>query len=361
MTEKYYFPFLTERNEANQFVFTLNELYGRLGDAVSKEVFMCRVMYNLTYDYVYVRKMVDLTDYGKEFLGLLDSYSEQGAYIYGAGDRGDKIFRLYPDKKWIGYLDKKKEGTFNGLPVLSPDELDPKNNEALIFISNRTRPAEIKEELIRRGFDEKRITTWNEWNKRAARDSYFDDSVFHDRRALAEGFFVDAGCFNGNNTVDYLRWMGDESLHVAAFEADVENIVNCKERLSGYENVQLINVGLSDKQEELHFKTSGSSSSFLKEGGENVVKTDTIDHVLQGKRVSFIKMDIEGFEEKALRGASATITEQKPALAISLYHKRDDILTIPKLILELNNNYRFYFRHYFLGSNETVLYAVNEE
>ena len=171
---------------------------------------------------------------------------------------------------------------------------------------------------------------------------------------------MDAGCFNGDSAVDYLRWMGNDAMDVVAFEADPINYERCRKRLSSYPNVNVCHTGLSDGQEELRFKGGGRSSSSFSSGEGDLMRTDTIDNILQSKPVSFIKMDIEGFEEKALQGASATIRRYKPALAISIYHKRDDILTIPKKILEFNEDYRFYLRHYFLGSNETVLYAVNE-
>ena len=69
-------------------------------------------------------------------------------------------------------------------------------------------------------------------------------------------------------------------------------------------------------------------------------------------------MDIEGFEERALNGAVNTISRDAPVLAISIYHKRDDIIKIPRAILKCNVGYKFFLRHYFLGSNETVFYAI---
>ena len=83
-----------------------------------------------------------------------------------------------------------------------------------------------------------------------------------------------------------------------------------------------------------------------------------LDEVLDKKRVTFIKMDIEGAEREAILGAKKIISEQKPKLAISVYHHPKDILVLPKLILHINGDYTFYLRHYALSTSETVLYAI---
>ena len=69
-------------------------------------------------------------------------------------------------------------------------------------------------------------------------------------------------------------------------------------------------------------------------------------------------MDVEGSEYNALLGAEKTIAAHKPTLAISVYHKPQDIWEIPALILKLNPDYRFYLGHYSIARGETVLYAL---
>lgn len=71
-------------------------------------------------------------------------------------------------------------------------------------------------------------------------------------------------------------------------------------------------------------------------------------------------MDIEGAELAALQGAKHIITEQHPKLAISIYHKMEDIWTIPRLLMEYYAGYKFYMRHYSFDGYDTVLYAVPE-
>ena len=74
-------------------------------------------------------------------------------------------------------------------------------------------------------------------------------------------------------------------------------------------------------------------------------------------RVDFIKMDIEGYELPALRGARNIIKRFRPRLAISLYHKPVDMFEIPLWIHENFPDYELYLDHYTIHQEETVLYA----
>lgn len=76
------------------------------------------------------------------------------------------------------------------------------------------------------------------------------------------------------------------------------------------------------------------------------------------ERLDMIKMDIEGAEINALDGASQAISEFKPRLAISAYHKPEDIWDIPHRIKSFNNNYKLFFGHHSPIQWESVYYAV---
>jgi len=76
-------------------------------------------------------------------------------------------------------------------------------------------------------------------------------------------------------------------------------------------------------------------------------------------KVDYIKMDVEGHELKVLKGAAETIQTYKPRLALSVYHRGDDLVELPKFLLALNPNYRFYLRHCAPIWADTVLYAIS--
>ena len=82
-----------------------------------------------------------------------------------------------------------------------------------------------------------------------------------------------------------------------------------------------------------------------------------LDAVISEK-VTFIKMDIEGSEMKALSGARRLITTYKPKLAICIYHKLDDLWKILQYIHSLVPEYKFYVRHHSILYVDTVLYAT---
>jgi len=95
----------------------------------------------------------------------------------------------------------------------------------------------------------------------------------------------------------------------------------------------------------------------LKEGKKTTVGTIALDEFINDE-VSFIKMDIEGAEIKALTGARKLIKKYKPKLAISAYHLPLDIIQIPLIIHDMAPEYKLYLRHHSLVHYETVLYAV---
>lgn len=120
--------------------------------------------------------------------------------------------------------------------------------------------------------------------------------------------------------------------------------------------------GLWDKEGSLSFASNeGGSSGQFSENGAYVMEVTSLDSVLHDEEITFLKMDIEGSELNALKGAKLTIQMHKPKLAICVYHKPEDILVIPKYIKTLVPEYKFYLRHYSSYNTETVLYAIPNE
>lgn len=116
---------------------------------------------------------------------------------------------------------------------------------------------------------------------------------------------------------------------------------------------------------DLSFEDRGPGSRVAEAGVYNgSVQTLSIDDLVIDRKLSkvdFIKMDIEGAELSALKGAAETIRRYKPKLAISAYHKPDDLVLIPKYIKSLNPNYQFYLDYYTIVGDEIMLYAIDND
>ncbi len=183
----------------------------------------------------------------------------------------------------------------------------------------------------------------------------------------------------GDVVIDGGACYGDSGLYFAAkagsgggvvcFEFIEENIKMLKRNLSANaalaSTIRLVNKAMwSRSGEKLCFQSDGPGSriSSQQKDSQLQVETASLDDVVTGeklRRVDFIKMDIEGAELEALKGARRTIEQFKPTLAISLYHKKEDFITIPQWIQSLGLGYEFYLDHFTIHDEETVLFATS--
>lgn len=85
----------------------------------------------------------------------------------------------------------------------------------------------------------------------------------------------------------------------------------------------------------------------------------SVDALLQGKPVDYIKMDVEGAERETLLGCRQTIAAWKPQLSVAAYHRTGDLWELPLLVKELCPEYRLYLRrHKYVPAWEILLYAI---
>lgn len=330
----------------------LGKIYDRLIDAESKELFMKRLCLSATEEVTMIGGIIRSSGEGEKLVAKLSDY--RGIWIYGAGVRGDRIAKAFPDFNWIGYIDACKTGMLNSIKIYKLDNVTVAKDEC-ILVTNYKGYEEIVEELILKGVLLENIIVLSLYEKKHQQRQYFDlEQVngFQDKL----GLFLDCGCYDGVDTIKYKGKKPDGKVY--AFEPDLENFYECKERLKIYEDVTLYQIGLSNEKREVYFNGGNGETSNIDADGENRIQLDTIDNVVQDEKVSFIKMDIEGSEKEAIEGAKRVILRDKPDMAISVYHKKEDIIEIPMTILDINPSYEFMLRHYSAGSaNDTVLYA----
>lgn len=167
--------------------------------------------------------------------------------------------------------------------------------------------------------------------------------------------FLDIGCFDGYTSLEFIKRCPDYSgVHV--FEPDLKNMDVVKSKLQNHKNIHFHSYGVSDQPQVRSFDSNGSAS-MVSNKGTSTIEVKRVDDVIS-MPYSFLKMDIEGGELAALKGAGETISRYTPRLAISVYHKVDDLWKIPKQILEFCSDYRIFLRHYTEGVTETVMFFI---
>jgi FkbM family methyltransferase len=178
---------------------------------------------------------------------------------------------------------------------------------------------------------------------------------------------IDAGGCYGDTALYFAHEVGKNG-RVYSFEFLPENLAIFEQNMSLNpdlsQRINLVKMPLWSKSgEQLFVEGNGpgtrvSPKASRPEGPR--LETLTIDDTVRNEklgRVDFIKMDIEGAELESLRGAENTIRQFRPKLAISVYHKLNDLWEIPKYIDSLGLGYRFALRHFTIHAEETVLFA----
>lgn len=193
---------------------------------------------------------------------------------------------------------------------------------------------------------------------------YFPD--FIKERMGKEEVYVDLGAFTGDSIEDFLEAVNGKYSKIIAFEPDKENFCELKEKLSK-EEVDCLPYGVGNTNSEIYFyhENHGTDTSAkvvkTKAEANMQIRVVRLDDVISEK-VTYIKMDIEGMELEALKGGKELIEKYRPKLAISAYHKKEDLIDIPQFILDLNLGYKLYLRHLWeCAGTDTVLFAVADE
>lgn len=188
------------------------------------------------------------------------------------------------------------------------------------------------------------------------KDQYFPRELVQ----LSENeVFVDGGAYTGDTLLAFIRKSENKYSRCYAFEPEPGNAARLL-ALAGrqaFHDVSIIAKGLWSKADTLRFAAAeGETGSGIAEGGSASIEADTIDNLAPD--ATFIKLDVEGAELEALRGAAETIKRNRPKLAVCLYHKPGDLFEIPLFIKTLAPEYRFYLRQHQPVTCELVLYAV---
>lgn len=153
-----------------------------------------------------------------------------------------------------------------------------------------------------------------------------------------------------------------ESGAIHGFEPIPYMFESARQTLAKFPQYHLHCMGLGEKEEEVQFCVKHDSSHVAAKAGEDTItcKITSLDAFVTDRRmgkVDCIKLDVEGSELAALMGAKETILKHHPKLIICLYHKVEDIITIPLLIKKLVPEYKLYIEHSSISFLDTILYT----
>lgn len=363
-----------------------------------------------------MNKVLKYEEFSTEWIKSIDlSISMNHLYnkkivLFGTGFYSEMVFRYLKNNGMsVSYYcdnDVNKQGKYiHGVLVVSPYKLC-KIEEKFIFITARHCVKEIKKQLedmdlYSISFDNFILGDRYEEYKKIY-ENYLEDAKSKETyknimKCMATGenkycqevmekdafyslpmftnngndIFVDAGAFVGD-TVEQFIWNNiGQFKKIYAFEPGERQFKAMKFRVErliqewGLENkkIECINAGLGESNNKVPYHINEDvpcGNNFLQESSnefDKIVDIYSLDEYLDKKQVTFIKADIEGYELEMLKGSEYIIKQYKPKLAISIYHKPDDILEIITYLKKIVPEYKIAIRHHAPILVDTVLYC----
>lgn len=303
--------------------------------------------------------------------GDLDDRTDRLDEVLGNWQRWDETFKMLGDAESQNVLLKVLSFRING-EARAELPLSPERYGAAERVAN--------EHLLEEDVEQSPIGPLNRY--RFDVDGQQLDLVQHHLNAV-ETFALEQYCCRragiapkpGDHVIDGGACWGDTALFfaaltgptgsVAAFEFVPENLAVLERNLARNPDVgtrvEVVRHALWDSTgATLHFDAAGPATRVAGSPDESTgVQSISIDEWMQqsGKgRIDFVKLDVEGAEQQVLNGAEAVLRSRHPQLAISVYHRDDDLYAIPALLREYGYQH-FHLDHFTTGRYETVLFA----
>lgn len=170
--------------------------------------------------------------------------------------------------------------------------------------------------------------------------------------------YLDLGAYRGDTVDEFLYYCNNEYNGIIALEPDRRTFKKLSEHINDIPNATAYQKAIYSENKSLIFSSKAGRQSAISDKGEEI-EAVTVDEICKNKKVTYIKMDVEGAEYDALVGAEETLRVHKPKLNIALYHKSRDIFELPLKISEINPDYKFYIRrHPYIPCWDMNLYCV---
>ena len=180
-----------------------------------------------------------------------------------------------------------------------------------------------------------------------------------------EEVYVDAGAYDGDTIREFLAHLppvpeGEARYRrIIAIEPGPRNYRKLKgwAENSGLPDLELVNAALFNEAADLPFNDKIGRGAYLTAQGRRMVPVQRLDDLIR-EPVTLLKMDVEGVEKEAMEGCRRILRQDKPRLIISAYHRSGDIVTLPRVVKNLNPDYRIALRqHPYIPAWDTNIYA----
>ena len=340
----------------------------------------------------------------RERFEFIDARLNQGILLYGAGVNGQWCLEYC---KRIGlmvlaFIDGNSSlwgSELDGVICLSYEQYLEKYNDYVVLVTSKHHAKEILES--KQNENMMSFDTWfvlkhmNQYNSLTFEDEksntvlsaikncmlFSDESLLWDVAEVNQFFcmapffnaeaevFVDLGACTGDTIERYLVTHNGVCDRIYAFEpggvqrdalqARINRLI--QEWAIDASKFTVVEGATGDREQELYLITRGDlmsscvSAQYVTDCQK--VRVYKLDNFFGDTKVDFIKFDIEGAEYETILGAEQIIKRYRPKLAISVYHRPDDLLRIYQKFVEWNVGYKFKLRHHSSLLMETVLYC----
>lgn len=156
--------------------------------------------------------------------------------------------------------------------------------------------------------------------------------------------YLDLGAYNGDTIQEFLT-LASVYKHIIAVEPDRRNCRKLRSLNDALKlNCEIHECGIWNKEAELSFSDSGGRQSSFCSFKKNLVPVKSIDSIVQNRKITYIKLDVEGAEKQALQGGKQTLLINKPKLFLAAYHYDNDLWELPLMLKEIVPEYKIYLR-----------------
>lgn len=176
--------------------------------------------------------------------------------------------------------------------------------------------------------------------------------------------FVDCGAYDGDTVRRFLSQQRGAFGRIYAFEPDEKNCQRLREYVAAMggevaHRVHVCHAGVGARRERLKFNSTGNMSAAFDGTGDAEVDVLPLPEVVEDDGSAlYIKFDVEGAERDALAGAEELIRRARPIIAISVYHRPDDLWELPLYLQALDLGYKLFLRTLGEDGMDVICYAV---